>query len=125
MTEFHVATALFERIGKYGDRTAIRYRQNDVWQEISWNGLGEQIRAHEGLLQKAGGDGRGVHRGRLVPDGGRGRHRGRRDDADDEAQTKGHQSEVPESHRENVRLMVICSRGKRDSLIKRPEFVCL
>ena len=25
MTEFHVATALFERIGKYGDRTAIRY----------------------------------------------------------------------------------------------------
>ena len=51
MTEFHVATALFERIGKYGDRTAIRYRQNDVWQEISWNGLGEQVRAAaKGLL---------------------------------------------------------------------------
>ena len=45
MTEFHVATALFERIGKYGDQTAIRYRQNDVWREISWNGLGEQVRA--------------------------------------------------------------------------------
>jgi long-chain acyl-CoA synthetase len=45
MTEFHIATTLFERIGKYGDRTAIRYRQNDVWREISWNGLGEQVRA--------------------------------------------------------------------------------
>ncbi len=51
MTEFHMATALFERIGKYGDRTAIRYRQNDVWREISWNSLGEQVRAAaKGLL---------------------------------------------------------------------------
>jgi long-chain acyl-CoA synthetase len=45
MTQFHVATAIFERISKYGDRTAIRYRQNNVWQDVSWNGLGEQIRA--------------------------------------------------------------------------------
>jgi long-chain acyl-CoA synthetase len=61
MTEFHVATALFERIGKYGDRTAIRYRRNDVWQEISWNGLGEQIRAAaKGLLAM------GVKEGEMV-----------------------------------------------------------
>jgi len=51
MTEFHMAKVLFERIGKYGDRTAIRYRQNDVWREISWNSLGEQVRAAaKGLL---------------------------------------------------------------------------
>jgi long-chain acyl-CoA synthetase len=51
MIEFHLATALFERIGKYGDRTAIRCRRNEVWREISWNSLGEQIRAAaKGLL---------------------------------------------------------------------------
>jgi long-chain acyl-CoA synthetase len=51
MTEFHVATALFDHIDQYGDRTAIRYRQNDVWREMSWNSLGEQVRAGaKGLL---------------------------------------------------------------------------
>jgi long-chain acyl-CoA synthetase len=51
MTEFHVATALFDHIDQYGDRTAIRYRQNDAWREMSWNSLGEQVRAAaKGLL---------------------------------------------------------------------------
>ena len=54
MTQFHLATALFERIGKYGDRTAIRYRQNDVWREISWNSFGEQIRAAARALSALG-----------------------------------------------------------------------
>jgi len=45
MTEFQVANALFERIDRYGDRTAIRYPRNGVWKEISWRSLGEQIRA--------------------------------------------------------------------------------
>jgi long-chain acyl-CoA synthetase len=51
MAPFHLATTLGERIAKYGDRTAIRYRQNGLWLEISWRALGEQIRAAaRGLL---------------------------------------------------------------------------
>jgi long-chain acyl-CoA synthetase len=61
MTQFHLATALFERIDKYSDRTAIRYRQNGVWREISWNSLGEQVRAAaKGLLAM------GVKEGEMV-----------------------------------------------------------
>jgi long-chain acyl-CoA synthetase len=61
MTQFHLATALFERIDKYSDRTAIRYRQNCVWREISWNSLGEQVRAAaKGLLAM------GVKEGEMV-----------------------------------------------------------
>ena len=44
MTPFHLATALGERIVKYGDRTVIRYRQEGLWQEISWRAFGEMIR---------------------------------------------------------------------------------
>ncbi|MCE5263108.1 MAG: long-chain fatty acid--CoA ligase [Deltaproteobacteria bacterium] len=54
MSEFHLAAALFERVGKYGDRTAVRYRQNDVWREISWNSFGEQIRAAAKALSAMG-----------------------------------------------------------------------
>ena len=36
MAPFHLATALFARIDQYGDRTAIRYREKDLWQELSW-----------------------------------------------------------------------------------------
>jgi long-chain acyl-CoA synthetase len=61
MTPFHLATALFERIGKYGDRTAIRHRRNGAWQDLSWNGMGEQIRAAaKGLLAM------GVKEGEMV-----------------------------------------------------------
>ncbi|MDA8124389.1 MAG: long-chain fatty acid--CoA ligase [Deltaproteobacteria bacterium] len=45
MAPFHLATALFSRIDRYGDRAAIRYRKKDLWQEHSWKSLGEQIRA--------------------------------------------------------------------------------
>ncbi|MBN2439176.1 MAG: hypothetical protein JXL20_11330 [Deltaproteobacteria bacterium] len=51
MNEFHMTTALSDHIDRYGDRTAIRYRQNDAWREMSWNRLGEQVReAAKGLL---------------------------------------------------------------------------
>jgi long-chain acyl-CoA synthetase len=51
MTEFHLTDALFDQIGKYGDRTAIRYREKDIWREISWRTLGERVRAAaKGLL---------------------------------------------------------------------------
>jgi len=42
---------LNERISKYGERTAIRYRQDGHWREISWTDLGRQIRmTAQGLL---------------------------------------------------------------------------
>ena len=61
MTDFHVTTPFFKNIDQYGDRTAIRYRQNGVWHEISWNSLGEQVRATaKGLLAM------GVKEGEMV-----------------------------------------------------------
>jgi long-chain acyl-CoA synthetase len=51
MARFHLATTLSEGIAKYGDRTALRYRQGGLWQEISWRAFGQQIRAAaRGLL---------------------------------------------------------------------------
>jgi long-chain acyl-CoA synthetase len=63
MTTFHLAKALFERIGKYQGqgRPALRYPRNGVWKEISWDELGEQIRAAaRGLLAM------GVREGEMV-----------------------------------------------------------
>jgi long-chain acyl-CoA synthetase len=45
MAPFHLATALFARIDRYGNRTAIRHRENGSWRDTSWKSLGEQIRA--------------------------------------------------------------------------------
>jgi long-chain acyl-CoA synthetase len=51
MAPFHLATAIFTCIDKYGDRTAIRYREDGRWRELSWKSLGEQIQAAaRGLL---------------------------------------------------------------------------
>lgn len=54
MAPFHLATQLFEVIEKYGPRTAIQYRQGGGWREISWESLGEQIRACAKALLAAG-----------------------------------------------------------------------
>ena len=54
MASFHLAKSLFERIGKYRDRPAIRYPHNGVWNEISWEDLGEQIRAAAKGMQAIG-----------------------------------------------------------------------
>jgi long-chain acyl-CoA synthetase len=45
MPPFHLATQLLATIEKYGQRTAIQYRQGGVWRDISWDSFGEQIRA--------------------------------------------------------------------------------
>jgi long-chain acyl-CoA synthetase len=51
MAPFHLARELNERILKYGDRTAMRYRHDGHWRELSWTDLGRQIRmAAQGLL---------------------------------------------------------------------------
>jgi long-chain acyl-CoA synthetase len=61
MTGFHVAKALFDRIGKNPNRTAIRYARNSGWPEITWKELGEQVRAAaKGLLAA------GVKEGEMV-----------------------------------------------------------
>jgi long-chain acyl-CoA synthetase len=51
MAPFHLARELNGRILKYGDRTAMRYRHDGHWRELSWTDLGRQIRmAAQGLL---------------------------------------------------------------------------
>lgn len=51
MIETHLATMIHSRIKKYGERTALRYKERGNWKDISWNVMGEQIRAvAKGLL---------------------------------------------------------------------------
>ena len=45
MTQFHLARTLFDRIDRYGDRTALRYRKDGIWNDITWNSLSDQIRS--------------------------------------------------------------------------------
>jgi long-chain acyl-CoA synthetase len=54
MEEKNLALMLHNRIRKYGDRTALRYKQENQWKDISWNGLGEQIQAAARALLELG-----------------------------------------------------------------------
>jgi long-chain acyl-CoA synthetase len=52
MNETHLALMIRNRIEKYGERTALRYKEKGQWKDISWNVMGEQIRAvAKGLLE--------------------------------------------------------------------------
>jgi len=52
MNETHLALMIRNRIEKYGERTALRYKEKGQWKDISWNAMGEQIRAvAKGLLE--------------------------------------------------------------------------
>jgi long-chain acyl-CoA synthetase len=52
MNETHLALMIRNRIQKHGERTALRYKENGQWKDISWNAMGEQIRAvAKGLLE--------------------------------------------------------------------------
>ena len=52
MNETHLALMIRNRIQKYGERTALRYKENGQWKDISWNAMSEQIRAvAKGLLE--------------------------------------------------------------------------
>src|SRR5512136_1788359 len=52
MIETHLASMIHNRIKKYGERTALRYKEHGCWKDISWNAMGEQIRAvAKGLLE--------------------------------------------------------------------------
>jgi long-chain acyl-CoA synthetase len=54
MPPFQLAAALLTRIDKHPDRTALRYPRDGQWHEITWQGLGEQIRAAAGALLASG-----------------------------------------------------------------------
>lgn len=52
MNETHLAVMIRNRIEKYGEKTALRYKESGQWKDISWNAMGEQIRAAaKGLLE--------------------------------------------------------------------------
>jgi long-chain acyl-CoA synthetase len=52
MNETHLARMIHDQIKKYGEKTAVRYREGGVWKEMSWKAMGEQIRAvSKGLLE--------------------------------------------------------------------------
>ncbi|MBI4917856.1 MAG: long-chain fatty acid--CoA ligase [Acidobacteria bacterium] len=55
----HYALLFRERVTKYGDRTAARYRADGVWRDISWSALGEMVEATARALVELG-----------VPEGG-------------------------------------------------------
>ncbi|MGE5235759.1 MAG: AMP-dependent synthetase/ligase [Acidobacteriota bacterium] len=41
----HLAWVLRDRVARYGDRTALRYRQGEDWRDLSWRSFGEQVEA--------------------------------------------------------------------------------
>ena len=52
MNETHLALMIHNRIHMYGERTALRYIESGHWKDISWNAMGERIRAvAKGLLE--------------------------------------------------------------------------
>jgi long-chain acyl-CoA synthetase len=52
MNEIHLARMIRDQIKKYGERTAVRYREGGIWKEMTWNGMGEMIHAvSKGLLE--------------------------------------------------------------------------
>jgi len=52
MPEQHLALMVAKQAKKYGARTALRYRANGQWHDISWQEVGERVRAAaKGLLE--------------------------------------------------------------------------
>jgi long-chain acyl-CoA synthetase len=44
-TEANLAIPILEQTRKYGGKVAMRCKRDDLWQEITWNALGEQLNA--------------------------------------------------------------------------------
>ncbi len=53
MPEKHLALMVGKLAKKYGGRTALRYRENGVWQDISWQEADAQIRDAAAYLWSA------------------------------------------------------------------------
>ena len=57
----HLALLFQELVARYGDKTALRYRADGQWRDVSWKSFGEQIHsAAKGLLEL------GVQEGEMV-----------------------------------------------------------
>ena len=54
LTGNHLAHVISERVTRYGDRTALRYRADGAWRDVSWRSLGEQARAVANALVECG-----------------------------------------------------------------------
>ncbi len=52
---------VLSRVEKYGDKTALRHRANGPWESVSWNQMGEMIRASAMALMEFG-----INRGDMV-----------------------------------------------------------
>jgi long-chain acyl-CoA synthetase len=54
MNDMHLARMIHDRIKQYGNRTALRYREDGIWKEIRWDTMGEHIRAVSKALLDTG-----------------------------------------------------------------------
>lgn len=54
MDREHLALMIFDRIDKFGGRTAMRYRTSSGWRDITWYALGEQIMSVAKALVESG-----------------------------------------------------------------------
>lgn len=54
MSKEHLAAMIQASVKKYGDKTAMRYKENGQWQSISYQALGEKIRAVAKALLETG-----------------------------------------------------------------------
>ena len=54
MPEKHLALMVRKQAKKYGERTALRYRENGQWQDISWKEVGERVHAVAKALLEMG-----------------------------------------------------------------------
>ena len=50
----HYSQVFWNQVEKYGERIAMRCKENGAWREISWKSLGEQVRAVSRALLEAG-----------------------------------------------------------------------
>ncbi|MEI7638863.1 MAG: long-chain fatty acid--CoA ligase [Syntrophus sp. (in: bacteria)] len=54
MPEKHLALMVQKQVKKYGERTALRYRESGQWQDISWKEVGERVHAVAKALLEMG-----------------------------------------------------------------------
>ncbi len=54
MDEKHLARMIFRCVDKFGGRTAMKYRTDEMWISVTWNSMGERIKACAKALVESG-----------------------------------------------------------------------
>ncbi len=54
VTPTHYMQVFFKRVAEYGDRTALRAREDGTWRDMSWRTFGERVKAAAGGLISEG-----------------------------------------------------------------------